>query len=95
MIKSFTQAIAGHFCREFTTYEKLCCRRGQQSQPLHPTAVFCAGGHDVDTCCIDAAVTENIRQLCNVFFHTIKCPGKKLPQIMREHLVRNYFCLRT
>ena len=79
----------------FTTYEKLCCRHGQQSQPLHPTAVFCAGGHDVDTCCIDAAVTENIRKLCNVFFHTIKCPGKKLPQIMREHLVRNYFYLRT
>ena len=67
----------------------------KQTQLFHLMAVLCAGGHDVDARRVDAAVTENIRQLCNVFFHTIKCPGKKLPQIMREHLVRNYFCLRT
>ena len=40
MIKSFahTQAIAEHFCRESTTYEKLCCTEASASCYLFTNA---------------------------------------------------------
>ena len=58
-------------------------------------AVLCAGGHDVDARRVDAAVTENICQFCNILLHTIESPGKEFPQIVGKHLVRIYVCLRT
>ena len=90
----------------FTTYEKLCCRHGQQSQPLHPTAVFCAGGRDVDTCCIDAAVTENMPALQCLFpyykmsgpkafsnYEGTPCPELLLPaHIAASWPPKYYFC---
>ena len=66
-----------------------------QLQPFQLTPVLLSCGHQVDAGGFNAGMAQDVRQLCNVFFHTIKCPGKKLPQIMREHLVRIYFCLHT
>ena len=67
----------------------------KQTQLFHLVAVLCAGGHDVDARRVDAAVTENICQFCNILLHTIESPGKELPQIVGKHLVRIYVCLRT
>ena len=67
----------------------------KQTQLFHLVAVLCAGGHDVDARCVDAAVAENICQFCNILLHTIESPGKEFPQIVGKHLVRIYVCLRT
>lgn len=40
---------------------------------FHSFAVFCAGGNDINSSCVDTAVTENIRKLCNIFFDAVKC----------------------
>ena len=67
----------------------------KQTQLFHLVAVLCAGGHDVDARRVDAAVTENICQFCNILLHTIESPGKEFPQIVGKHFVRIYVCLRT
>ena len=67
----------------------------KQTQLFHLVAVLCAGGHDVDARRVDAAVTENICQFCNILLHTIESPGKEFPQSVGKHLVRIYVCLRT
>lgn len=40
---------------------------------FHSFAVFRAGGNDINSSCVDTAVTENIGKLCNIFFNTVKC----------------------
>ena len=62
----------------------------KQTQLFHLVAVLCAGGHDVDARRVDAAVTENICQFCNILLHTIESPGKELPQIVGKHLAGFY-----
>ena len=63
----------------------------KQTQLFHLMAVLCAGGHDVDARRIDAAVTENICQFCNILLHTIESPGKEFPQIVGNTLSRFTF----
>ena len=65
----------------------------QQLHSFQQAAMLRAGRHDVDARGVDAAVTENVCQLCNIFLYGIKRPGKELPQIVREHLARIYICL--
>ena len=48
--------------------------------------MFHAGGDDINPCCIDAAVAQNIRQLGDVLFDAVKCPGKQLSQVVGKHL---------
>lgn len=48
-----------------------------QAKALDFSAVFGAGCHDIDAGGVDAAVAQNIRQLRNVFFNAVKCPGPK------------------
>ena len=62
----------------------------KQTQLFHLVAVLCAGGHDVDARRVDAAVTENICQFCNILLHTIESPGKEFPQIVGKHLAGFY-----
>lgn len=57
---------------------------------FHSSAVLAAGGNDIDSGCVDAAVAENVRQLCNVLFNPVKCAGKQMPQVMRKDLFRVY-----
>ena len=48
--------------------------------------MFQAGGHDIDSGGVDAAVAQNVRQLGNVLFQTIEGSGEQLAQIVGEHL---------
>ena len=57
-----------------------------QSQPLYLPAVFGAGGHNIGPGGIDAAVSQDVGQLCNVLLDPIKGSRKKLPQIMGKDL---------
>ena len=66
-----------------------------QMQVLHAVAVFRAGGYNIYTRGVYAAVTQNIGKLCKVFFDLIKQPGKQMPQIMGKHLFRADICPRT
>ena len=59
-----------------------------KSQSLDLSAVFGAGGHNIDPCGINAAVSQNIRQLCNVLLDAIKGSGKELAQIVGKNLGR-------
>ena len=45
-----------------------------------------AGGHDIDAGSIDTAVAQNVRQLGDVLFDSIKGPGEQFSQIMMKHL---------
>ena len=64
-----------------------------QPHMFHSFAVLAAGGNDIDSGCVDAAVAENIRQLGNVLFNAVKHPCEQMPQIMREYFLRIYPCL--
>ena len=52
--------------------------------------MFCAGGHNIDSCCVDAAVSQNIGQFGDLFLNTVKSPGKQLAQIVGKHLAGFY-----
>ena len=41
--------------------------------------------HDIDPGGVDAAVTENIRQLGDILLDAVEGPGKKLPEIVGKH----------
>ena len=45
---------------------------------FHSSAVFCAGGNDINSSCVDTAVTQNVGKLCNIFFNTVKCACKQV-----------------
>ena len=47
-----------------------------QPQSLDHAAVLRAGSDDIDPGGIDAAVSQNIRQLSDVLFHTVKGAGE-------------------
>ena len=52
--------------------------------------VFCAGGHNVNPCCVNAAVSQNIGQLGDVFLNATKSPGKQLAKIVWKHFTGFY-----
>ena len=72
-------------------YVVLC----QQPQSLQLPPVLLTGGHDVDARGVDAAVTQDIRQLGDVLFQIVERPGEELAQIVREDFVRINFCPRA
>ena len=47
-----------------------------------------AGGNDINSGCVYAAVTENIGELGNIFFNPVKYPRKQVAQVMRKDLLR-------
>ena len=61
-------------------------------QPFDFAAVFGAGGHDIDSCGVDAAVPQNVGKLGNVLFDAIESAGKELAQIVGENLRGRYVC---
>lgn len=63
-------------------------RLNHQAKPLDFPAVFRSGGHNIDPRCINAAVPQNICQLCDIFLNAIESPGKQLAQIVGENLGR-------
>ena len=57
-----------------------------QTHLLHAATVLHTGGNDIDPGGIDAAVTQDIRQPCNVFLQSIKNSRKQMSEIMRKDL---------
>ena len=57
-----------------------------QPHTFHSSAVFRAGGNDVDACRVDAAVTEDVGELGDVLFHVVEHAGKQMPQVVRKNL---------
>ena len=66
----------------------------KQTQLFHLVAVLCAGGHEVDARRVDAAVTENICQFCNILLHTIESPGKEFPHNLRKLFARTFYSMQ-
>ena len=44
-----------------------------------------SGGHNIDSCGIDAAVTQNVCQLRNILLNAVEGPGEQFPQIMGKY----------
>lgn len=59
-----------------------------QPHMFHPSAMFIAGGNDVNTGGIDTAVTENVGELGNVLFNPVKHPCEQMTKVMWEHFLR-------
>ena len=57
-----------------------------QPQPLDLSAVLGAGGYNIDPGGINAAVPQDIRQLCNILLNAIEGPGKELAEVMGKDL---------
>ena len=53
-------------------------------------AMFVSRGDDIDAGGVDAAVAQEVRQLCDVLLNGVERAGKKLVQIMGKHLPRFY-----
>ena len=53
-----------------------------QTEPFDFPAMLGAGGYDIDPGGVDTVVTQNIRQLGNILFNAVECPGEELSQIM-------------
>ena len=47
-----------------------------QPHTLHTSTVFRSGGNNIDSCSVDTAVTENISELCYIFFNAVKYAGE-------------------
>ena len=45
---------------------------------FHSSAVFRAGGNDINSSCVDTAVTQNVGKFCNIFFNPIKRACKQV-----------------
>lgn len=58
-----------------------------QPQIFHPSAVLVSGGDNIDARGVNAAVTEDVRQLGDVLFQPVKCAGEEMPQIVRKYFV--------
>lgn len=66
-----------------------------QPHMFHPSAMFIAGGNDVNTGGIDTAVTENVGELGNVLFNVVKNTSEQVAQIVGKHLLWIYPRLLT
>ena len=62
---------------------------------LHLFEVLGAGCDDINARSVDARMPQNICQLGNILFHTVKRAREQMPQIVREHLAWQHSCLLT
>ena len=62
----------------------------EQPQPFQLPQMLRAGGQQVDSSGLDGAVAQNIRQLHYVLTGPVKGPGKQVPQIVGEDLIRRH-----
>lgn len=60
---------------------------------FHSSAMFRTGGNNINSCCVDTAVTQNVRKFCNILFNAVKCACKQVAKIMRKYLLRIYICI--
>ena len=59
-----------------------------KSQALDLPAMLNTGGHNIDSCGVNAAMTQYIGKLCDVFFNAVKSACKQLSEIVGKHLAR-------
>ena len=64
-----------------------------QTHTFHLFAVLRTRRDYINSCGIDAAVAENIGELCYIPFYCIGNTGEQMAQVMRKHLLRIYVCL--
>ncbi len=57
---------------------------------LHAAAVLAAGGNNINSCGVDAGMSQNVGKLCNILFNLVKHSCKQVPQVVRKHLFRVY-----
>ena len=57
--------------------------------------MFIAGGDNINSCGVDTAVSENIGELGNIFFDTVKGTCEQVTKIMGKHLLWIYPRLLT
>lgn len=59
-----------------------------QSHILHAALMLCAGGNNINASRVDIGMSENVRQLSNIFFNTVKGSGEQMPQVVRKDFLR-------
>ena len=57
--------------------------------------MFIAGGDNINSCGVNAAVTEYVCEFGNILFHTVEGACEYVAQIVGKHLLRIHPCLRT
>ena len=60
---------------------------------FHSSAVFRAGGNNINSGCVDTAVAENVGKFCNIFFDAVKCSCEQVAKIMRKYLLQIDICI--
>ena len=70
------------------------CGSHYELQAFHYSAVFRTRCFDVDPRRVDRGMAEHVRQFGNVMLSFVESPGKQFAQVVREHLLRGYFCCR-
>ena len=67
----------------------------QKSELLYLALMLFPCGYRVDTCRIDAGVSEDIRELRDILLHIIIGPREQVAQVMRKDLSRLHACFLT
>ena len=62
---------------------------------FHQLSVFTAGGNDINACCLNGRVPENVGKFGNILLDAIEHPRKQMPQIMRKHLFGIHLCFKA
>ena len=60
---------------------------------FHTATVFGAGGDNIDSCGVNAAVSENVGKLGNILLNAVKHTGEQVAEVVRKHLLRVDLCL--
>lgn len=55
--------------------------------------MLCAGGNDIYTSGVDAAVTEDIGELGDVLLDAVECAGKQVSEVVWKHFAGVYVCI--
>ena len=66
-----------------------------QPHTFHTLTVFCTGRDNINSCCIDATVPENVGKLGDILFDTVENSGEQMPQIMRKYLFGFHLCFKA
>ncbi len=56
-----------------------------KTQPFQLPGLFRAGGDEVNSGCLDAGVSQHIRQFDNILINTIERLSEQMPQIVGEY----------
>lgn len=59
---------------------------------FHLSSVFLACRNYINTCRIDARMSQNIGKLCYILFKSVEHPCKQVSEIVRKHLIGRYVC---